>query len=106
MQEVSPQEVKTRLDADDDFVLLDVREPVELEICSIPGTHLHIPMQQVPARLAEIPRDRDVVVYCKAGGRSARVCQFLLHQGYTRVANLDGGVLAWGATLDPDMPRY
>jgi adenylyltransferase/sulfurtransferase len=83
-----------------DVVLIDVREPHEWDAGHVEGA-LHIPMQQIPARIDEVPRDRDVVVYCRSGGRSARVQQFLQQQGYTRVQNLSGGMMAWKRDVDP-----
>jgi adenylyltransferase/sulfurtransferase len=83
----------------DDYAIIDVREQYEWDAGHVDGA-LHIPMQQVPARIEEIPRDRDVVVYCKMGGRSARVQQFLLSNGYTRVKNLTGGMIAWQRDVD------
>jgi adenylyltransferase/sulfurtransferase len=82
------------------FVLVDVREPHEWNAGHLDGA-IHIPMQQVPSRAAEIPRDRDVVIYCRSGGRSARVQQFLQSEGYTRVKNLTGGMMAWKRDVDP-----
>jgi len=84
----------------DDYVLVDVREPVEWNTGHLDGA-LHIPMQQIPTRTTEIPRDRDVVIYCRSGARSARVQQFLQSEGYTRVKNLTGGVIAWRRDVDP-----
>ena len=85
--------------------LLDVREAHEVALCRIPGA-VHIPMGDVPTRLAEIPRDREVVVQCHHGGRSARIATLLLASGYTRVSNLTGGIHAWAEQIDPGMCRY
>lgn len=84
-------------------LLLDVREPWEHQEQRIPGSVL-IPMSQVPARLAEIPADRDVYVYCKVGGRSARVVEYLRSKGMERTANIAGGIDAWveaGLPVEP-----
>ena len=89
--EVSPAQVG------EDAVILDVREDDEWSAGHAPNAR-HLPMMQVPARLEEIPRDQDVVVVCRVGSRSAQVVAFLMHQGYDRVANLDGGMFAWEAT--------
>jgi rhodanese-related sulfurtransferase len=86
-------------------VLLDVREPVELEIASVDRA-LHIPMQQVPTRIAEIGADRTVVVMCHSGGRSRRVAEFLAQNGFSEVFNLKGGIDAWSTEIDPQVPRY
>jgi len=85
-----------------DFTLLDVREPHEWNAGHLDGA-IHIPMQQVPARIDEVPRDKEVVVICRSGARSARVQQFLQSQGYTRVKNLTGGMSAWKRDVDPSV---
>ena len=79
-----------------DAFLLDVREDDEWAAGHAPDA-THVPMMQVPARLDEIPRDRDVVVVCRVGGRSAQVVGYLLHNGFDRVINLDGGMQDWAA---------
>jgi rhodanese-related sulfurtransferase len=102
--EVSVEELKGKLDAGEAPVLIDVREPHEVEIASIGG--VLIPLKTLPERLEEIPKDRPVVVYCRSGGRSARACEFLLAQGWKNVANLKGGVLDWADRIDPSMTKY
>jgi adenylyltransferase/sulfurtransferase len=102
--QMSVQELKQRIDAGNAPFVLDVREPFEYQIANL-GARL-IPMNEVPARLGEIPRDREVVVQCKSGGRSQRVAEFLVQSGYTRVANLSGGILAWASEIDPTMQKY
>ncbi len=104
MQEITPGALNARLGADDPPVVLDVREPWEQEIARLPGT-LDIPMNEVPARLDELPRDREIVVMCRSGGRSARVAQYLEQQGY-RTANLTGGILRWAQEVDPSLRSY
>lgn len=81
----------------DDVYLLDVREPHEWEAGHAPHAH-HIPMREIPARLAEVPTVGDVVVVCRVGGRSAQVAAYLAAQGWENVANLDGGMLSWEAS--------
>lgn len=103
--EMSPSEFVRRRDAGEDLLLLDVREPREVQIAAVPGV-LHIPMAQVPARLDEIDRGRHVVVLCRSGGRSLQVATFLQQRGYSQVANLAGGMLRWGKELDPSLPAY
>ena len=87
------------------MMLLDVREPEELEQAAIAGAH-HIPMRQVPERLGELPKDKPIVVFCHAGGRSRRVAQFLAANGFEQVFNLDGGIDAWSLTVDGRVGRY
>lgn len=90
-------------------VVLDVREAWELQTASVKPDGfelLHLPMASIPARLAEIPRDRPVACLCHHGGRSAQVTHFLMNQGYTRVANVAGGIHAWSQEVDPGIPVY
>jgi rhodanese-related sulfurtransferase len=91
-EEVSPADARAAVDGG--ALLLDVREDWEWNEHHVAGA-LHIPMQQVPSRLPEIPEDRDVYVYCKMGGRSARVADYLRRHGRERVANVSGGIDAW-----------
>lgn len=104
-REITPLEFAGRAGAEPAPVLLDVREAWELAISRLDDA-VHIPMGQVPDRLDEIPRDREVVVLCRSGGRSAQVCRFLQQQGYQRVWNLTGGILAWGEQVDPSLTPY
>jgi len=98
-------ELKTKMDAKEDFFLLDVREPNEYQIGRIPGSTL-IPLGEVPQRVNEIPRDKEIIVHCKMGGRSAKAATFLRQQGFTRVKNLKGGILDWSDKIDPSVPKY
>lgn len=107
MRQMSPRELADWL-ADERRpkpVLLDVREPVEFDICRIEGSVL-MPMASVPARQQELDPDADIVVICHHGARSAQVCLFLERQGFSRVVNLAGGVAGWAAQVDPTMPQY
>jgi len=98
-------ELKKKIDAKEDFFLLDVREPNEYQIGRIPGSTL-IPLGEVPQRVNEIPRDKEIIVHCKMGGRSAKAATFLRQQGFTRVKNLKGGILDWSDKIDPSVPKY
>jgi rhodanese-related sulfurtransferase len=102
--QMTVQELKQRRDAGEDIFVLDVREPHEYQIANIGGTL--IPMNQVPQRLAEIDRNREIVVQCRSGARSQRVAEFLAAQGYANVKNLAGGILAWSDQIDPKVPKY
>lgn len=86
-------------------VLLDVREPWEVQTCTIPGS-TWIPMQEIPTRLGELDPGAEVVCLCHHGMRSAQVCLFLSTQGFSNVANLQGGVDAWARQVDLNMPVY
>ncbi len=103
--EVSIQEAQRLLASAQPPFLLDVREPSEFAVCQLPGAKL-IPMNTVPERLAEIPRDVPVLVHCHHGGRSMRVTQFLRSKGYAQVANVQGGIDAWSLQIDPKVRRY
>jgi adenylyltransferase/sulfurtransferase len=102
--EMTVKELKRRLDAGDDIVLLDVREPHEYQIAHIGG--VLIPLGELPARMNEIDATRETVVYCRTGARSARAVEFLQHAGFATVWNLKGGIHAWAGEIDPKLPRY
>jgi sulfur-carrier protein adenylyltransferase/sulfurtransferase len=103
--ETTVTELKKKLDAKEDFFLLDVREPNEFKIGRIPGSTL-IPLGEVPQRVSEIPRDKEIIVHCKMGGRSSKAAAFLRQQGYKNVKNLKGGILDWSDKIDPSVPKY
>jgi sulfur-carrier protein adenylyltransferase/sulfurtransferase len=105
MIEVTPTDYLDTLAGRPDTLLLDVREDWEVAIAQLPGS-MHIPMGQIPDRLAELPHDVTIVVYCKVGGRSATVARYLTDRGYARVLNLAGGILAWQATVDNSLATY
>lgn len=107
MQHIRPAELKAWLEdlQREKPLLLDVREPWEFERCHIDGA-VSVPMNGIPARLDELPRDREIVVSCHHGVRSFHVARFLDHNGFTRVINLTGGVDAWAKEADPTMPTY
>jgi len=86
-------------------LLLDVREPHEYVYCRIEGS-INMPMNSVPSRLDDIDRDAEIITICHHGMRSAAVADFLIGQGYRKVANLQGGVDAWSRLVDPNLPRY
>jgi adenylyltransferase/sulfurtransferase len=102
--EISVEELKQRLDAKDDLFILDVREPHEYKICNLNG-HL-IPLNDLPKRMSELDSDKEMVVHCRSGARSAKAVAFLQQAGFTKVKNLAGGVLAWSDRIDPKMPKY
>jgi len=102
--QITVKELKQRMDAGDDVFLLDVREPYEYQIANL-GAKL-IPQNDVPKRLDEIDRQREIVVHCRSGQRSQRIAEYLAQQGYPKVKNLAGGILAWADEIDPKMPKY
>jgi adenylyltransferase/sulfurtransferase len=105
MGEIDAKGLKARMDAGDKFVLLDVREPHEFQIGRIPGSIL-IPLGELPKRLNELDPAADMVVHCKMGGRSAKAIDFLKTQGFSKLTNLKGGILAWSDQVDPSVPKY
>jgi sulfur-carrier protein adenylyltransferase/sulfurtransferase len=102
--QLTVKELKRRIDAGEDAYLIDVREPYEYQIAQIGGKL--IPQNEVPLRLAEIDRDREVIVHCRSGARSQRIAEFLKQAGYPRVVNLAGGILAWSDEIDPKVQKY
>ncbi|HKU68737.1 MAG TPA: rhodanese-like domain-containing protein [Candidatus Baltobacteraceae bacterium] len=105
MQDISVEELARWRASGKAFVLLDVREPFELEAASLPGV-LHIPMRQIPQRAGEIDREAEIAVLCHHGGRSERVAQFLAMQGFLKVRNVAGGIDAYAKRVDDSIPRY
>jgi sulfur-carrier protein adenylyltransferase/sulfurtransferase len=103
--EIEVTEVKEKLDRGDKFVLIDVREPHEYQICNIPGAIL-VPLGQVGQRLDEFDKSADIVIHCKSGMRSARACGILKAAGFEHVRNMKGGILAWSDRVDPSVPKY
>ena len=104
MREVRPAAVAARLRTDDEPVLLDVREPWELEEARLPGA-IHIPLGELPTALDRLPRDREIVVLCHHGGRSYTAALVLERAGFD-ATNLAGGIDAWAQEADPSLPRY
>ncbi len=106
MHEISPTELQQRLDTDAaPPVLLDVREPWEIERARLPRA-LCIPMRDLPARLQELQPDCETVVLCHHGIRSRSACLLLERCGFTKVRNLTGGIDAWARQIEPAMPIY
>lgn len=103
--EVEPVEVKARIDRGDSFVLVDVREPHEYQICNIPYAKL-IPLGDLPKRVNELNSADPIVVHCKSGARSAKAQTFLKEAGFKNVLNMKGGILRWSDTVDPQVPKY
>jgi adenylyltransferase/sulfurtransferase len=102
--QLTVKELKARRDAGEDIFLLDVREPYEYQIAQIGGTL--IPQNDVPNRLSEIPRDREIIVHCRSGARSQKIAEFLKQSGYKDVVNVAGGILAWSDEIDPSVQKY
>jgi sulfur-carrier protein adenylyltransferase/sulfurtransferase len=103
--EITAPEVKKLMDEKRPFVLVDVREPHEFQICRIPGSTL-IPLGEIPRRMHELNSADEIVVHCRSGMRSAQAVEFLMKAGFRKIHNLKGGVLAWADQVDPSMPKY
>jgi len=107
MQQLAAAQLKEWLDdpARPRPVILDVREPWELDVCRLPGA-TPIPMRAVPVRYLELDRGAETVIVCHHGARSYQVAMFLEYQGFTNIYNLHGGLAAWARDVDPAMPTY
>ena len=104
---ISPKDLKAKLDAGEDIIVIDVRNPFELDISQLEFAQ-HIVLDELPERSTEIPQDKPVVMVCRSGGRSMQACQFLANQGWDadKLLNLDGGILAWAHDVDPSLPTF
>ncbi len=102
--EITPKDLKARLDRGDDLYILDVREPHEYQICNLHG-HL-IPLGELPRRVHELDSSKEIVAHCRSGKRSADAVQFLQKAGFRKIWNLKGGILAWSDEVDPTIPKY
>jgi len=105
MNEVTPQELQSRLAGPGAPLLLDVRQDWETKLCRLPNA-VHIPIEEIELRTDELNPDDEIVVYCHQGVRSAAVATFLRQLGFKNVRNLAGGLDAWARTVDPGMRRY
>lgn len=106
MEEITPTELKQRLDNGDDIQIIDVREDNEVAIGRIPNSK-HIRLAEVLSRMNEIDPNRETVVHCKMGGRSARAIDALQRSGFKgKLVNLKGGIIGWSNDVDPSVPKY
>ena len=106
MEEITPSELKKRLDDGDDIQIVDVRENNEVAISRLPNS-IHIPLAQVLVRMNEIDPNRETVVHCKMGGRSARAIDALQRSGFAgKLMNLKGGIIGWSNEVDPTVAKY
>jgi adenylyltransferase/sulfurtransferase len=104
MNEITVIELKSWQDSGKDFQLVDVREQNERDFVNIEGTH--IPLADILSRADEVSKDKDIVLMCRSGKRSAAALSALASQGYNRLYNLKGGILAWADEIDPSLPKY
>jgi len=103
--DITVEELKQRMDKGERVFILDVRNPPEFAICRIPGS-TELPLPELPQRFGELDRDREMIVHCKSGMRSAKAVAFLRDQGFAKVRNLKGGILEWASRIDKTMPTY
>ena len=105
-ERISVTDAKAKLDAGWDAIWIDVRKPHELQIVSLAHIELSKAHEDVTELIADLPKDRDILIMCKAGGRSAKACHTLALAGVTRLYNLDGGITAWATEIDTSLPTY
>ena len=105
MDQIAPQELKTRLDRNDRPFLLDVRQDWETRLCRLENA-VHIPIEEIEVRTEELNPEDEIVVYCHQGVRSAAVGEYLRQLGFKNVKNLAGGLDSWARTVDSSMRRY
>jgi molybdopterin/thiamine biosynthesis adenylyltransferase/rhodanese-related sulfurtransferase len=105
LPEIDVHQLKDRLDQATPFVLLDVREPAEIEVACLPGS-VKIPLGELPTRISELDPSAETIIHCKAGGRSAKALQLLLDSGFTKACHVQGGINAWSKEIDPSVPLY
>ena len=106
MPEITATELKQRMDQGDDLQIIDVREANEVAVAKLPDS-VHIPLAQVVNRMSEIDPNRETVVHCKMGGRSAKAIEALQRSGFSgKLLNLKGGITAWSNDVDPSVPKY
>jgi len=103
--EISPKDLKARLDKHDPLVLLDVRDDWETKLARLENA-IHIPTEEIELRAGELDPNEETIVYCHHGVRSAAVASYLRQLGFARVANLSGGLDEWARTVDRGMRRY
>jgi len=105
IKEIEVNELNKKFTNKEDFILLDVRNLHEVLFSKI-NNSIHIPMNEIPERLDELDQNKEIIVQCKSGKRSAKVCEYLLTQNFTDIKNLRGGILAWAEQIDSSIQVY
>ncbi len=104
---ISVQELKEKIDKGEDFILLDVREPHEYKFSRVKEKEaMLVPMMMLPKAIKELPKDKDIYVICRSGSRSLQATMWMKEQGFEKVKNVEGGILAWSDYIDPTVPKY
>ena len=102
---ITVQELKNKIDNNENFILLDVREQFEINIASLNNT-LHIPMLDIPKRIQALNKNDEIIVFCKSGIRSMNVCNYLYNNKFKKISNLLGGIKKWSLEIDDSVPLY
>ena len=102
IKEITVQDLQIKFNNSDDFILLDVRNDNEVLLSKIDHS-IHIPMNEIPQRISELDKNKEIIVQCKIGKRSAKVCEYLMQNNFENVKNLSGGILAWAKEIDNTM---
>ena len=105
IKEITVKELKNKFDNNEDFMLLDVRNIQEVLFSKINGS-IHIPMNEIMKRINELDSNKEIIIQCKSGKRSARVCEYLMTQNFKNVKNLTGGIIAWSDEIDNSIQVY
>ena len=105
IKEITVKELKNKFDNNEDFILLDVRNIQEILFSKINGS-IHIPMNEIMNRINELDSNKEIIIQCKSGKRSARVCEYLMTQNFKNVKNLTGGIIAWSDEIDNSIQVY
>ena len=105
IKEITVAELKNKFDNNDDFMLLDVRNIQEFLFSKINGS-IHIPMNEIMDRINELDSNKEIIIQCKSGKRSARVCEYLMTQNFNNVKNLKGGIISWADEIDSSIQVY
>ena len=100
---ISVNELKSLNENNEKFSLLDVRTDAEVLQSRIPINSIHIPINEIPNRIIELDKKQNIIVYCKSGKRSQKVCDYLIQNNFKNIRNLDGGILAWANKIDPTL---
>jgi len=105
IKDISCKQLKDKMVAGDDFILLDVREPEEFEICQLEGALL-VPYSEFAEHIDDFDQDKNYIVHCKLGGRSSKACEALIEKGFKDVTNLSGGIIEWANQIDKKLEKY
>ena len=105
IKEITVAKLKNKFDNNDDFMLLDVRNIQEVLYSKIENS-VHIPMNEIVNRMNELDPNKEIIIQCKSGKRSARVCEYLMTQNFNNVKNLTGGIIAWADEIDNSIQVY